>query len=219
MLGHLTQELCRNQHSFHSTFAYHNTGIFQKKIVFAGVKAVEFQKNSKISEIIGVSQQLFTTPETKGKKDDSSDGNDDNSTVTPNTPKMNILFSNISDSKTGYYSGLEFMDKQDEFDKVFGKNPVLLPPNPTSINSSTTSKLLLDFNELCRLDLYLHAYRKFYVGNSKIDKNTSTQEIYREILDLRQEWKDKHVKLIVDDPEELFSKFLFLAGNLPNSAD
>jgi len=111
------------------------------------------------------------------------------------------------------------MDKQDEFDKVFGKNPVLLPPNPTSIDSSTTSKLLLDFNKLCRLDVYLHAYHKFYVGSSNIDKNTSTQEIYREISDLRQEWKDKHVKLIVDDPEELFSKFLSLAGNLPNSAD
>jgi len=83
---------------------------FSKKIVFAGVKVVEFKKNSKISEIIGVSQQLFTTPETKGKKDDSSDDDDDNSTVTPNTPKMNILFSNISDSKTGYYGGLEFMD-------------------------------------------------------------------------------------------------------------
>ena len=64
---------------------------------------------------------MFTTPETKGKKDDSSDGDDDNSTVTPNTPKMNILFSNISDTKTGYYGGLEFLDKQDEFDKIFGK--------------------------------------------------------------------------------------------------
>ena len=29
----LTQELCRNLHSFHSVFAYHSTGTFQKKVV------------------------------------------------------------------------------------------------------------------------------------------------------------------------------------------
>ena len=51
-----------------------------------------------------------------------------------------------------------------------------------------------------------------------MDKNTSVQKVCREISDLRQEWKDKHGKLIVDDPEELFTKFLSLAGNLPDSA-
>ena len=132
---------------------------------------------------------------------------------------MNILFNNISDAKSGYYGGLEFLDKQDEFNKVFGKNPVLLPPNPTSVDSSTTAKLLLDFSELCHLDVYLYTYCKFYVGSSNIDKNTSAQEVFREISDLRQEWKDKHGKLIVDDPEELLTKFLCLAGNLPDSAE
>ena len=110
------------------------------------------------------------------------------------------------------------MDKNDEFDKVFGKNPILLPPNPTSVDSATTSKILLDFSELCHLDVYLRACRKFYVGSSNINKNTSAQEVCREISDLRQEWKDKHGKLIVDNPEELFTKFLSLAGNLPDSA-
>ena len=109
------------------------------------------------------------------------------------------------------------MDKNDEFYKVFGKNSILLPPNPTSVDSATTSKILLDFSELCRLDVYLRACRKFYVGSSNINKNTSTQEVCREISDLRQEWKDKHGKLIVDNPEELFTKFLSFAGNLPDS--
>ena len=86
------------------------------------------------------------------------------------------------------------------------------------MDSAITAKLLLDFSEQCHLDIYLHAYRKFYVGSSNIDKNTSAQEVCREISDLRQEWKDKHGKLIVDDPEELFTKFLSLAGNLPDSA-
>ena len=62
------------------------------------------KKNSKITGIIGFSQQLFTTPETKGKKEGTT-------TVTPSTPKMNILFTNISDAKTGYYGGLGLLDK------------------------------------------------------------------------------------------------------------
>ena len=53
------------------------------------------------------------------------------------------------------------MDKPDEFDKVFGKYPVPLPPNPTSVDISTTVKLLPNFSKLCRLDVYLYAYRKF----------------------------------------------------------
>ena len=103
--------------------------------------------------------------------------------------------------------------------KFFCKNPVLLPPNLNSVDSSTTVKLLLDFSELCRLDVYLHVYYKFYVGSSNIDKNTSAPEVCREISDLRQEWKDTHGKLIVDAPEELFTKFLSLADNLPDSVE
>ena len=34
----------------------------------------------------------------------------------------------MSNAKTRYYGGLGFLNKQDEFDKVFGKHPVLLPP-------------------------------------------------------------------------------------------
>ena len=148
-------------------------------------KQLSSKKESKISGIIGVSQKLFTTPENRGKEDGSSYDDDDNLTVTPNTPNMNILFSNMSNSKTGYYGDLGFLDKQDEFDNFFEKNPVLLPPNLTSVDGATTAKLLLDFSELCRLDEYLHACRKFYVGSSNIDKNTSAQEVCREISDLR----------------------------------
>ena len=39
------------------------------------------------------------------------------------------------------------------------------------------------------------------------------------ISDLRQEWKDKHSKIIVDDPEELFTKFFSLTGSLPDCAE
>ena len=67
--------------------------------------------------------------------------------------------------------------------------------------------------------MLLHACHKFYVGNSNIDKNASAQEVCREISVLRQEWKDKHVKLIIDDPDELFTKLLSLIGNLLDCAE
>ena len=117
-------------------------------------KQSNLKKNSKISGIIEVSQKLFTTPETKGKEDDTT-------STTPSIPKMNILFSKISDAKAGYNGGLEFLNKHDEFDKIIGKNPVLLPPNLTSLDSSTTATLMLNFSELCRLDVHLHTCREF----------------------------------------------------------
>ena len=88
-------------------------------------KQLSSKTKSKISGIIGVSQKLFTTPDNRGKEDGSSDDDDDNLTVTPNTPKMNILFSNMSNAKIGYYGDLGFLDKQDEFDKCVDENPVL----------------------------------------------------------------------------------------------
>ena len=87
------------------------------------------------------------------------------------------------------------------------------------VNGSTTAKLLLDFSEICRLDVYLHACRNFYVGSFNIVKNNSAQEVYREISVLRQERQDKHGKIIIDDPEELFTKFLSLAGSLTDYAE
>ena len=87
------------------------------------------------------------------------------------------------------------------------------------VNGSTTAKLLLDFSEICRLDVYLHACRNFYVGSFNIVKNNSAQEVYREISVLRQERQDKHGKIIIDDPEELFTKFLSLAGSLTDCAE
>jgi len=93
---------------------------------------------------------------------------------------------------------------------------VLLPSKPTSIDGIVTAKLLLEFSDQCRLDIYLHVCRKFYVGNTKVDENTSMIEVCREISGLSQEWRDSNGKMIVDTPEELFSKFLALEEILPN---
>jgi len=95
---------------------------------------------------------------------------------------------------------------------------VLLPSNPTSTDGTATAKLLLEVSDQCRLDVYLHACRKFCVGNAKVDENTSTIEVCREISGLSQKWRDSHGRMIVDTPEELFSKFMALVESLPDCA-
>ena len=90
---------------------------------------------------------------------------------------LDILFTSNSDVTTGYYGSLKFLDNQNEFDATFGKNPILLPSNPTSSDITTTENLLLDFSDQCRLDVYMYACWKFYVGNAKVDKNTSMMEV------------------------------------------
>jgi len=46
------------------------------------------------------------------------------------------------------------------------------------------------------------------VGNAAVDKDTSMLEVCREIVSLKQEYRDGNVRLVVDTPEELFMKFL-----------
>ena len=71
--------------------------------------------------------------------------------------------------------------------KTFGVDPVILPANPTAADTTTTAKRLLEFSDQCRLDVYLHTRRKFYVGTVLVDESTSMMEVYREISELRLE--------------------------------
>jgi len=93
---------------------------------------------------------------------------------------------------------------------------MLIPVNPSDRDSSTTAKSMLDFVDQYRLDIYLRAYRRFYVGNATVDKYTSMLEVCREIVSLKQEYRDGNGRLVVDTPEELFMKFLAYAGSLPD---
>jgi len=162
--------------------------------------------------------KLFSTPSNDDTEDKENIGSSDSSTDTSGTPKMNVFLSSGSDMMLGYFGGIKFLDKQNEFDVTFGKDPLLLPSNPTSIDGTVTTKVLPEFSDQCRLDIYLHACCKFYVGNAKVDENTSMMKVCREISVLSQEWRDSHGKMIVDTPEELFFKFLALAGSPPDCA-
>jgi len=173
-----------------------------------------------MDELFGAATKLFSNTPKRKEENDSSSGSDGNGgkKVAAATPKMDVLFTSNPDVTTGYYGSLKFLDNQNEFDAIFGKNPVLLPSNPTSSNNTTTAKLLLDFSDQCRLDVYMYACRKFYVGTAKVDKHTSIMEVYREISSLCQEYRDNHGKMITNTPEELFTKFLALSGSLPDCA-
>jgi len=164
---------------------------------------------------------LFGSPaetEEEGSSLNDDDKDDSVVTLTARTPKIDALFSSGSNVSIGYFGGLGFLDNQNTFYEVFGKDPMLIPANPSDRDSSTTAKSMLDFADQCRLDIYLYACCRFYVGNATVDKDTSILEVCREIASLNQEYRDGNGRLVVDTPEELFMKFLAYAGSLPDCA-
>ena len=181
----------------------------------------------KMERLFGPAKQLFQTP--GGDKTVTSD-DEDNTTAafattnesivaaTRDTPKMNALFGGGADILIGYFGDLDFIDNQGKFDSTFGSNPVILPTIPTKPEHTNAAQLLLDLSEQCRLDVYLNACRKFYVGTTIVDRTTSMMEVCREISELRQEYKDSNGRMVADTPEELFMKVLALTGSLPECA-
>ena len=101
------------------------------------------------------------------------------------------------------------MDKQDEFDKGFGKGPVFLVPNPASVDGSTSAKLLLDFSALYRLDVHLHACREFYVGTSNIEKKLGHRNYVEKYLTYTKNGKISMVNLSLMIPISYPPSFSF----------
>jgi len=62
--------------------------------------------------IFGVNTQLFSTSETKDDNDSSSGYDSNTAKVTAGIPKIDVLFGSNSGVMTGYYAGLEFLDKK-----------------------------------------------------------------------------------------------------------
>ena len=109
----------------------------------------------KMASLVGTPANLFNTPMGPGATVavaavgvEPGAGPIDAAT-TPATPKMDALFGGSSNVIIGYYGGLEFIDKQEEFDATFGSDPVILPSDPVSSDTASTSKLLLDFSNQC----------------------------------------------------------------------
>ena len=123
-----------------------------------------------------VGANLFRTPVRNGT-DSEIHGISSNSIGTPVPPvpqKMSILFNNKSNEvKFSYIGKLEFLDNQKKFEKTFGDKPL----NPVSQYSSTALKRLYAYSEKCKLDVFLHMCRKYYMVHDSVDIYLSTQEV------------------------------------------
>jgi len=159
--------------------------------------------------LFGAATELFPNTPKRKEDNDSSSGSDENAgkKMVAATPKMDVIFTSNSDVTTGYYGSLKILDNQNEFNAIFGKNPVLLPSNPTSSDNTTTAKLLLDFSDQCRSDVYMYTCGKFYVGNAKLSKNTSMMEVCQEMSSLCQEYRDNHGEMITNTPRSYLLSF------------
>ena len=99
--------------------------------------------------LFGAATELFPNTPKRRDNNNSSSGSERNAgkKVVAATPKIYVLFTSNSDVPTEYYGSLKFIDNKNEFDATFGKNHVLLPSNPTSLDNATTVELLLDFSD------------------------------------------------------------------------
>ena len=143
-------------------------------------------------------------------------------TLLPTSPKMNFLLrsgSTASDKTTvGYYGPFTFLDDQASFDKVFGKDPTMFPLLPLT---KTFSRDDIDkFIDKCKFDVFIEACRGYFVGmQSKESSAQATHEACKQISALKQAYKDgPSGKMITDNPDMLFGKFMSLVPTLPDDA-
>lgn len=107
------------------------------------------------------------------------------------SPSMQLFLSTSNKSKTtknGYYGELDFFDTQFYFDKSFGVKPSLLPVHHISDESDSIHKVLTDYPERCKLDLFMHLCMLDYVGHEQVDVLLNGQEICRKISAIKQLW-------------------------------
>ena len=67
-------------------------------------------------------------------------------------------------TRNGFFGDLTFLDSQDKFEDTFGMNPRIMPMIPTGSDIHVIQKLLRDFSEACRLDIFMHLCMMDYVG-------------------------------------------------------
>ena len=78
--------------------------------------------------------------------------------------------------------------------------------------------ILREYAEKCKLDVFLHACREFYVvSNAKDSSAKAVQEICKSLAGLKQLYYDK-ARQVSDTPDILFGKFVNVASSLMNDA-
>ena len=102
--------------------------------------------------------------------------------VPPGTQKLSVISNGqINEVKVGHFGKLEFLDNQKEFEKTFGYKQNILPPNPVSQYSSNGATFLYAYSEKCKLDVFIHICRTFYVGCNSVDNYLSIKDVCHRI--------------------------------------
>ena len=139
--------------------------------------------------------------------------------TTSDTPQMSVLFKESNNTKVGYFGKLEFLDNQAALDEVFGDKRTIIAPNIiTSQDTTSAARILYSFGKKCKVHVFLHIFRKYYVRHDSLDNSLSVQDLCRQISEIKQEQKYKNGKLMQGSPDEMFDKFLQLSRSLPESA-
>ena len=82
-----------------------------------------------------------------------------------------------TDNRIGYHGPLTFLDSQTAFIKTFGDRPLMLPINLTSTGKNEVQMILREYAERCKLDVFLHACRDFYMGSNAKDLSAKAVHI------------------------------------------
>ena len=114
-------------------------------------------------------------------------------TTTPTTPATagftspvmeRFMLAGSSSSTTtrkGCYGSLTFLDIQGEFIHTFGAHPKLLPTNPIGLDTRIIQRLLREYSEKCKLEIFMHLCMLDYVGDDRVDQSLHINEVSRKI--------------------------------------
>ena len=97
-------------------------------------------------------------------------------------PKRVIFLRTVVTLKLVILGKLELLDNQAAFAEVFGDKPKIISPNIiTSKDITSTARSLYYFGEKCKLDLFLHVCRKYYVGHISVENSLIIKEVCHKI--------------------------------------
>ena len=94
---------------------------------------------------------------------------------------------------------------------------MIFTANPTKQEKNITDKGQYVFYEFCMFEVFIHIIRKFHVVTYNVDDSRSTQEVWKAITNLKQEWKQVNGKTFMLTPDMLFGKYLALSRKLPDN--
>ena len=136
------------------------------------------------------------------------------------SPVMTTVMSSrtaSTNTKRRYYGPCNFLDSQLTFHLAFRVMPAILSENSNNSNNPSCVKILREYGDTCKLDIFLYLCQLNYVGNDKVDTTMNTQEVCSSIGELRQSYSVQG-QSESDTLEVLFNKFTSLTVNLPDNA-